>query len=143
MSRTDGPVLGFPELDAPHADLLRRAADLATAAGARQDRKAASVLDGLVEATVLHFAFEEEWMERTAYPRRGPHRTAHELFLQDLHGCAREIARSGVSPRILEWASVRLQQWLRYHMEANDRPLARYLQRFERSPGTRPTQRRS
>jgi len=143
MSRIHGPVLDFPELDAPHADMLQRASDLASAAVGRQERKIASILDGLLEATALHFAFEQELMERTAYPERGAHRSAHDLFLQDLHPSAQEIARTGVSPRILEWASVRLQQWLRFHMEANDRPLALYLQRVKRAPGARPTHRRS
>jgi hemerythrin-like metal-binding protein len=143
VSRIDGPVLGLPELDTPHADLLHRAADLAAAAGARHARRTATILDGLLEATALHFAFEEEWMERTAYPARGAHRAAHELFLQDLHASALEIASSGVSPRIVDWASVRLQQWLRFHMEANDRPLARHLHRVARTPGTRPAHRRS
>jgi hemerythrin len=143
MSRIDGPVLGFPELDSPHAEMLRRAADLMAAANGRRDREAATILDALLDASALHFAREEELMERTAYPQAGPHRAAHDLFLQDLHACASEIARDGVTPRIVKWASVRLQQWLRYHMEANDRPLARHLQRKDRSPRARPAHRRS
>jgi hemerythrin len=143
VSRTDGPVLGLPELDAPHADLLKRAAELAAAANGRQDRRAATILDGLLDATALHFAFEEEWMERTSYPELGAHRAAHDLFLQDLHASAREIARSGVSPRIARWASTRLQQWLRFHMEANDGPLVRFLLRTARPPAGLPRHKRS
>jgi hemerythrin len=131
MSRVHTPVLGMPELDAPHADLLERADDLAAAARSRQARKAAVLLDGLIEATALHFAYEEEWMDRTAYPDRVAHRTAHDLFLQDLHGNAEAIRGAGITPRVLDWACGRLQQWLRFHMEKNDRPLARHL---ERSP---------
>jgi hemerythrin len=143
VTRIAGPVLDFPGLDAPHADMLHRAAELAQAAGARQASKVASILDGLLDATALHFAFEEELMERTGYPERGAHRAAHDLFLQDLHLSAQEIATSGVSPRVLEWATVRLQQWLRFHMEANDRPLTQHLQRVEHAPLARPTHRRS
>jgi hemerythrin len=143
VSRIDGPLLGLPELDAPHADLLKRAADLAAAASARQDCRAATILDGLLEATALHFAFEEEWMERTSYPERGAHRAAHDLFLQDLHASSREIARAGVSPRIATWASARLRQWLRFHMEVNDGPLARFLQGAARPPAGLPRHKRS
>lgn len=139
MTRIAGPVLDFPGLDAPHADLLQRAADLATAAVARRDREVASILDGLLEATSIHFALEEELMERTGYPERGAHRAAHDLFLQDLHLSAQEIARAGVSPRVLEWATVRLQQWLRFHMETNDRPLTLHLRRVAHAPLARPT----
>lgn len=134
MSRVHGPVLGMPELDGPHADMLSRADDLAAAARSRQARKAATLLDGLVEATALHFAYEEEWMDRTSYPDRVAHRTAHDLFLQDLHACATEIRASGVTPRIVDWATGRLQQWLRFHMEKNDRPLARHLERAAARP---------
>ncbi len=68
-------------------------------------------------------------MDRTAYPDRVAHRMAHDLFLQDLHGSAMEIRGQGVTPRVLDWATGRLQQWLRFHMERNDRPLARHLER--------------
>ena len=129
MTTVHGPVLGMPELDAPHADMLSRADDLAAAARSRQARKTATLLDSLIEATALHFAFEEEWMERTGYPDRAAHRTAHDLFLQDLHASSQEIRAAGVTPRVLDWACGRLQQWLRFHMEKNDRPLARYLER--------------
>ncbi len=128
MTTVHGPVLGLPELDAPHADMLSRADDLAAAARSRQARKTATLLDSLIEATALHFAFEEEWMDRTGYPDRVAHRTAHDLFLQDLHTSGQEIRASGVTPRVLDWACGRLQQWLRFHMEKNDRPLARYLE---------------
>jgi hemerythrin len=129
MTTVHGPVLGIPELDAPHADMLSRADDLAAAARSRHARKAATVLDSLIEATALHFAYEEEWMDRTAYPDRVAHRTAHDLFLQDLHNSGQEIRASGVTPRVLDWACGRLQHWLRFHIEKNDRPLARHLER--------------
>ncbi|HQR29186.1 MAG TPA: hemerythrin family protein [Anaeromyxobacteraceae bacterium] len=136
MTRVNGPVLGLPELDAPHADLLLRARDLADAARRREGRRAAAILDGLVEASALHFAQEDEWMDRTAYPDRVAHRTAHDLFLQDLHVAVLELAGGEVTPRILDWADGRLPEWLRFHMERNDRPLARHLERaLRRSTG--------
>ena len=98
MTRIHGPVLGLPELDAPHADMLTRADDLAAAARSRQARKAILTLDGLLEATALHFAYEEEWMDRTAFPDRVAHRTAHDLFLQDLHTSGQELRASGDHP---------------------------------------------
>ncbi len=143
MTTVHGPVLGLPELDAPHADMLARADDLAAAARSRQARKAATLLDGLIEATALHFAFEEEWMDRTGYPDRVAHRTAHDLFLQDLHGSSLEIRASGVTPRVLDWACGRLQHWLRFHMEKNDRPLARHLERAAPRRTEGPPQKRS
>lgn len=143
MTRVHGPVLDHPDLDAPHADLLTRAADVARAAQARQARNVATLVDGLLTAAAQHFAFEEEVMDRTAYPGRVAHRTAHDLFLQDLHASAREIEDHGVSPRVLDWATGRLQEWLRFHMETNDRPLAAHLKRIDRRRGTQPTPHRS
>lgn len=143
MTKIEGPVLGIPELDSQHLDMLRRAADLAASTRARRDREAATLLEGFMEATALHFAFEEEWMERTAYPDRGAHRSAHDLFLQDLHASALEMGASGVTPRVAEWAATRLQQWIRYHIEVNDRPLVRHLQRKPSPTAPRPTVRKS
>jgi hemerythrin-like metal-binding protein len=140
MSRVHTPVLGMPEMDVPHADLLSRADDLAAAARSRQARKATSLLDGLIEATALHFAQEDEWMDRTAYPDRVAHRTAHDLFLQDLHASAMELRAAGVTLRVADWACGRLQQWLRFHMEKNDRPLARHMERAALRRGPSPVQ---
>lgn len=143
MTRVHGPVLDHPDLDVPHADLLARAEELAAAAQARHVRKAATLVDGLLTAAARHFAVEEELMDRTAYPGRVAHRTSHDLFLQDLHGSAREIEEHGVSPRVLDWATGRLQEWLRFHMETNDRPLAAHLKRVAPQRGTEPTPHRS
>jgi hemerythrin len=143
MTHVHGPVLGMPELDAPHADMLSRAEDLAAAMRSRQARNAILILDGLIEATALHFAYEEEWMDRTTYPDRVAHRTAHDLFLQDLHTSGLALRASGVTPRVLDWACGRLQTWLRFHMEKNDRPLARHLERAEQKRRGAPTLHRS
>lgn len=143
MTHVHGPILGMPELDAPHADLLARVDDLAAAARSRQARKAAGLLHGLIEATALHFAYEDEWMDRTAYPDRVAHRTSHDLFLQDLAVSAQEIRASGITPRVLDWACGRLPQWLRFHIEKNDRPLARHLERAALRRGDAPSQQRS
>jgi hemerythrin len=143
MTHVHGPVLDHPDLDVPHADLLARAAELAQAVRARQDRKAATIVDALLTAAAQHFATEEELMDRTAYPDRVAHRTAHDLFLQDLHGSARDLAEHGVSPRVIEWATGRLQEWLRFHMEQNDRPLAAHLKRVARQRGVQPAPHRS
>jgi hemerythrin len=126
--RIEGPILGARDLDAPHADLLRRAAELAEAAHARDDRRAVQIGDGLLEATAVHFAFENDLMEQTSYPDRAPHRSAHDLFLQDLHLMVEELEEAGVTPRVVEWSTGRLPQWFRYHIEKNDRPLARHVQ---------------
>ncbi len=134
-TRIAGPILGAAELDAPHADLLRRAGDLAAAAAARDDARALGAAQDLLQATAVHFAFEDELMERSAYPDRAPHRSAHDLFLQDLHLMTEEIDDAGITPRVADWATGRLPQWFRYHIEKNDRPLARHLERVERRHG--------
>ena len=78
-----------------------------------------------------------------AYPDRVAHRTAHDLFLQDLAVSAQEIRASGITPRVLDWACGRLPQWLRFHIETNDRPLARHLERVALRRGEAPSQQRS
>ncbi|MEI7706460.1 MAG: hemerythrin family protein [Deltaproteobacteria bacterium] len=129
MTSFRGPILDMPEMDSPHREMVARAEELAVAARSRNAKKAANLLDELLETTAFHFAQEDEWMDRTSYPDRVAHRTAHDLFLQDLHASALEIRAAGITPRVLEWACGRLPQWIRFHMEKNDRPLARHIER--------------
>jgi hemerythrin len=119
---------GWAEIDAQHEDLLRRARSLRAIVQARDEASALEALDAMLEATVLHFAFEEDIMERTQYPERVRHRGAHDLFLQDLHALASEMADAGLTAEVETWATERMPEWLSFHIQTNDAPLARHLQ---------------
>jgi hemerythrin len=127
MAASTEMSVGWAEIDAQHEDLLRRARSLRAIVQARDETSALEALDAMLEATVLHFAYEEDLMERTQYPERVRHRGAHDLFLQDLHALATEMADAGFTAEVETWATERMPEWLSFHIQTNDAPLARHL----------------
>jgi hemerythrin-like metal-binding protein len=89
---------------------------------------ASASLRALWETTVAHFAFEEELMAEHAYPDREAHRTAHNLFLQDLDRLRRDLDRAGLSDEVANRAGS-LSGWMAFHIRANDAPLALFVLR--------------
>jgi hemerythrin len=78
---------------------------------------------------LAHVATEEGIMDDALYPERGRHRLAHEVFLADLQLLGAELAAAGPTPRVLEGLRVRVPEWLRFHIAANDLPLGLFLAR--------------
>jgi hemerythrin len=126
-ARTDPPN-PWAEIEQQHDDLLRRARALSDHVKARDEGAALEGLDAMLEATILHFKFEEDLMERTGYPERVRHRGAHDLFLQDLHALATEMTDAGLTADVETWATERMPEWLSFHIQTNDAPLSRHLQ---------------
>jgi hemerythrin-like metal-binding protein len=126
-ARPEAPA-PWADIEQQHDDLLRRARSLRAAVEARDEAGALEAHDGLLEATILHFKFEEDLMERTGYPERVRHRGAHDLFLQDLHALGSELADAGLTAEVETWATERMPEWLSFHIQTNDAPLARHLQ---------------
>ncbi|HTP25058.1 MAG TPA: hemerythrin family protein [Anaeromyxobacteraceae bacterium] len=121
---------GLDAVDEQHRAMLLhmgRVAQLVTAAGNVGDISKA--LAALWEEAVAHFAAEEELMTEHAYPEKEPHKTAHRLFLEDLQGLMRTLAEQGLTVDVVAWASERVPEWLTFHIEANDLPMARYVAR--------------
>jgi hemerythrin len=143
-ARTD-PSAPWAEIEQQHDDLLRRARALSGHVRERDEAAALEALDAMLEATILHFKFEEDLMERTGYPERTRHRGAHDLFLQDLHALATELSDAGLTAEVETWATDRMPEWLSFHIQTNDAPLARHLQhvRWRGQPERARTQRPS
>lgn len=130
---------GWPELDAQHGDLLERVAKLASCVSARDAPGATATLEGLVAATVRHCATEDDLMERSEYPERAAHRVAHDFFIQDLYALATELADSGLTAAVEDWAVVRVPEWLVFHIETNDATLVRHLLRSRSARNLHPS----
>src|SRR5512137_2206565 len=128
MAARPNAPLPWAEIEQQHDDLIRRARSLRADVQARDEGAALEALDEMLEATVLHFKFEEDLMERTGYPERVRHRGAHDLFLQDLYALATEMADAGLTAEVETWATERMPEWLSFHIQTNDAPLARHLQ---------------
>ncbi|GEJ56135.1 bacteriohemerythrin [Anaeromyxobacter diazotrophicus] len=127
MRLTSELASGYEEIDGQHRVMLDRMEALARAAQADDLAQAKEMLSALGDYLVSHFQAEESMMAETAYPERGRHKSAHDLFMQDFAQLGQELSGQGLSPPILAWIGTRLPEWLKFHIQVNDLPLGRYL----------------
>ncbi len=135
-----GPELsvGWEEIDAQHREILVRVSDLRARVEEGDGFGAQAALDALADTVVLHFATEQDLMDRSGYPERAAHRRAHDLFLQDLHELAAVLDEVGLTEDVLDWTRGRMTEWLTFHIQTNDLPLGLHLTRLRHSPGAAP-----
>src|SRR5512140_646969 len=127
MAITTEYVVGHPEMDAQHHAIQHLLRDVHVALGAEDVAGTVAALEALWNGCVSHFANEDSMMEEYAYPERNPHRTAHHLFLEDLKELLRVAQNEGLTERVGTWALKRVPEWIAFHVESNDAPLARFL----------------
>ena len=127
-------LLHDEELDRQHAEVFRR---LEAAALALEGTRAAAerAAREAVESIVAHLAAEEQLMDESLYPERARHRAAHELFAADLLRLRDELFANGATPNVRDGLLRRVPEWFRFHILANDVPLAAFLARRRRQPG--------
>jgi hemerythrin len=115
-------------LDAQHVDLFRKLESAAAALeGPREALDAA--LAAFSDALMSHLSVEEHLMDEGLYPERARHRSAHELFVAEFERMRAELRESGPTPLVADWVRRRIPEWLRFHIQVNDRPLATWLLR--------------
>ena len=80
----------------------------------------------LGDVLVTHFSSEEGFMAETLYPDRARHKAAHDLFLQDYAQLGKEL-EAGLSDLAVHWLTVRVPEWVKFHIGVNDAPLGQFL----------------
>ncbi|MDX9700016.1 MAG: bacteriohemerythrin [Rhodocyclaceae bacterium] len=73
---------GIEPIDMQHRQIVTFINQLYEAQLAGDRDATADVIDGLIEYTVSHFAFEETLMEDAGYEFVRPHKKVHELFVR-------------------------------------------------------------
>lgn len=129
---------GFDPLDSQHQPLLDRLDAAIASARAGDVAGTRQALATLSDFLIAHFAAEELFMAEAAYPERAPHKTAHDLFIQDFMSLTRELDAGDLTPRLVHWISERVPGWLKFHIQVNDVPLGRYLARQRLRSDARP-----
>ena len=122
----DDLKLQIPEIDAQHEALIGLINELHENMLQQADR---SVLDGLLQRllddTRDHFAYEEELMLETGYPRYQAHRLEHQKLLQRLLDL---IGRFRDGELLFSFAViVELKGWAKVHIANADRMLGVFL----------------
>ena len=140
-----GPELrvGWGEIDAQHEEIMVRVADLHDRVEQGDEFGAQAALSALSDTVVLHFATEQDLMERSSYPERSAHKGAHDLFLQDLQALSAELDEVGLTEEVKDWVRTRMTEWITFHIRTNDLPLGRHLARLRHRSGTVPAAQKS
>ena len=84
-----------------------------------------AVLDELIDYTTYHFSAEEEHMVAYGYPVHGPHKAAHNHFVEKIQAFRRDFDEGrAVQPmEILHF----LAGWLKQHILGTDKALGKFL----------------
>jgi hemerythrin len=133
-------VVGFEDIDEQHRTLFQRLDAAIQAAVADDSAGARAAMSALGDNLAAHFNAEESFMTATLYPERGRHKAAHDLFMQDFAALNEEMRLSGLSVPVVQWIRSRLREWVSFHIQVNDAPLARYLASKRFRPQAQATQ---
>lgn len=121
---------GIEVIDEQHKGIVRFINDLHDAATTNDREKVSYVLDGLINYTVSHFAFEEDMLEQHNYPLIGAHKKVHHAFINRInkHKEDHEKGKNVALP-----LSGELQIWLTSHIKNED---ADYVKSLDIKPPT-------
>ena len=83
-------------------------------------------LDEYVAHVKEHFAGEEVLMQEHDFPSYHMHKTAHDMFLQDLEYASKTWKKSGDLKKIINFI-YKTPEWLVLHVNTVDAPTATYI----------------
>ncbi len=127
---TEKYMTGIEAIDKEHRglfDIIGKAYRLVEA-GEVSDRydDIMSLLDQLEEYTQIHFAHEEEYMEKAGYPELEAQQRAHRMFLEKLED--KDLGESEENQQeYLEELLDFLYAWLGNHILKMDKPIGEYV----------------
>ncbi len=115
---------GIEVIDEQHKGIVEFINELHEAALEEDREKVSHVLDGLINYTVSHFAFEENMLEQHEYHLIEAHKKVHRAFISRInkhkedHDKGKNVARA---------LSGELQIWLSSHIKNEDADYVRSL----------------
>jgi len=125
---TEDLAVGFGLIDTQHQELFNRYNGLLEACKAGKGRATlAPLLDFLVVYVTAHFAEEERFMQRFAYPERVEHERQHREMIAHVADVRRELDENGASIVAITTITQTLFNWLLKHVKQTDVKLGRFL----------------
>jgi hemerythrin len=82
-------------------------------------------LGDLLQYTRVHFAQEEELMQRSSYPKIAGHKEQHRKFIADIEKFNRELESSGIGNSVAVLSV--LKDWLVDHIQKTDKAYSAHL----------------
>lgn len=115
---------GIAEIDTQHRQLVDYLNQLAEARKIRNAKAVKDVIEGMIDYTMSHFAFEEALMEEAQYPFARAHRSVHETFVKRVE---KFQARYEAGEDIGEEFYDVLKRWLINHIQRDDAAYVRVV----------------
>ena len=108
---------GIEVIDEQHKKIVDYINELHDAALLDDRDKVSQVLDGLINYTISHFAFEEDMLEQHNYHLINAHKKVHQAFINRINKHKEDHANGKNVARAL---SGELQIWLSSHIKNED-----------------------
>ena len=108
---------GITEVDAQHRQIVTYLNQLHEARVSGNEKAVKDVIEGIIDYTLSHFAFEEALMEQVAYPFASAHKSVHESFIKRVD---KFQVRFKAGENIAEELFNLLKRWLLNHIQRDD-----------------------
>lgn len=120
---------GIAEIDTQHRQIVDYLNQLNQARKARDTRAVREVVEGIVDYTLSHFAFEEAMMEEASYGFFRAHKNVHDTFIKRVDKFRDRLA---AGENITDEFHDVLKRWLVNHIQRDDaayvRPVKAHLE---------------
>jgi hemerythrin len=126
MQWSDQFLLGYPAMDATHAEFVACVAALQTA----EDAQLVDCLEAFAAHAVAHFAQEEGWMQTTGFPAAQCHMDEHAAVLASVREVQCLLADADNGPgrfRIVRDLTAALVRWFPGHADYLDAALSHWM----------------
>lgn len=125
---TEDLAVGYGMIDEQHKELFTRYNSLLEACKEGKGRTTiAPLLEFLSDYVVVHFAEEEQFMMRYAFPERNEHMQQHRELIRHVDEVRRELEENGASLFVITSITQTLFNWLLRHVKQTDVKLGRFL----------------
>lgn len=125
---TEDLAVGYGLIDTQHKELFARYNNLLQACKEGKGRATlVPLLDFLADYVTSHFAEEERFMQRYAFPERDEHVQQHRELIRHVDELRRELQENGASIAVMTAITQTLFNWLLKHVKLTDVKLGRFL----------------
>lgn len=115
---------GIAEVDGQHRQIVDYLNQLHKAKLAKDSKGVREVMDGMVDYTLSHFAFEEAMMKEAAYAFARAHKNVHDTFIKRVEKFRERLA---VGEDIADEFYDVLKRWLVNHIQRDDAAYVRHV----------------
>ncbi len=118
--------VAFKGIDDQHKKLILLINDLSVASASGKGREVVGgILQGVVDYTVSHFAYEEGMMKEQAYPDFAAHKKQHDELVQQASDLLvkQKAGATMISVEVMNF----LKNWLTTHINGTDKKLGAFL----------------